>query len=67
MTADYGERMPKIRTAAELEKMTPNERADLINRSVVADLSTLDPELVERIRAKGRALLEERGLLEPRT
>jgi hypothetical protein len=55
----------RIVTAAELEAMTPNERARVFNDRVVTDLSTLDPAFVARVRAKGRALLEARGVLKP--
>jgi hypothetical protein len=55
----------RIVTAAELEAMSPNERADLLNSRVVTDLSTVDPEFLARVRAKGRALLEARGILKP--
>ena len=50
--------------AAELERMTPNERHRLFNERVVTDLSCLPPEFVAKVRAKGRALLERR-LIEP--
>lgn len=53
----------RVWTAAELEKMTPQQRQQLFDERVVIDLSTLDPEFLARVRAKGRALLEERGLI----
>ncbi len=53
----------KIWTAAELEQMTPDERQRLFDERVVTDVSALDPELLERFRARGRAILEERGLV----
>lgn len=55
----------KLWTAEELEKLSPNQRAKLLNDRVVEDLSTLAPDLVERIRAYGRKLMVERGLVEP--
>jgi hypothetical protein len=55
-----------IWTAAELERMTPEEQQRLFDEAVVKDLSQVDPEFLERVRAHGRALLEERGLIAPR-
>lgn len=55
----------KVWTADELERMAPDERSRLFNERVVTDLSTLPPEFVARIRAKGRALLAERGIVAP--
>jgi hypothetical protein len=52
-----------IWTAAELERMTPEEQQRLFEESLVTDLSQLDPDFLARIRAEGRALLEERGLI----
>jgi len=51
-------------TAAELEKLTPNERAALVDERVVTDVGQLDPGFVERARARGRELLEERRAIE---
>jgi hypothetical protein len=51
----------RVWTAAELEKMTPNERHRLFNERVVTDLSTLPPEVLVRIRAEGRALVTPRS------
>lgn len=56
---------PRLITAAELEQLTPNERAALVNERVVTDLDDLDPDLVERLRSRGRELLEARGILDP--
>lgn len=55
----------RIWTAAELEQLTPDERQRVFNEGVVTDLDQVSPEFLARVRAKGRALLEERGLLEP--
>ena len=55
----------KVWTAAELERMTPDERHRIVNEGVVTDLGQLSPEFVARVRAKGRALVEERGLVAP--
>ena len=54
----------RVWTAAELERLTPNERAALVQERVVTDVGQLDPEFVERARARGRELLEDRAAIE---
>ncbi len=54
-----------IWTAEELEKLSPDERYRLLDEAIVTDLSTLPPEFVARIRARGRQLLDERGIVAP--
>lgn len=53
----------KVWTAAELEKLTPDERHRLIQQGFVTDLASVSPEFLARARSKGRALLEERGII----
>ncbi len=53
----------EIRTAAEVERLTPDERDRLLNDSVVTDPSELSAEFLARVRRKGRALLESRDVL----
>ena len=48
----------KIWTAAELEKMTPAERREISRAAEVTDLSTVDPEFLERARASARRHME---------
>lgn len=48
-------------TAEELERLTPHDRQRLLDERVVTDLSSLAPDVVERIRQRGRALMEQRG------
>jgi hypothetical protein len=55
----------KVWTAAELEQLTPDERHRVINEGVVTDLDQLSPEFLARVRAKGRTMLEGRGLVVP--
>lgn len=50
-------------TAAELERLSPEERQRIFDERIVTDLSTLPPEFVERIRAKAREIAIEHGLL----
>ena len=48
-------------TVEELERLTPHDRRRLLDERVVTDLSSLVPDLVERIRHRGRVLMERRG------
>lgn len=52
----------RVVTAAELERLPMAERHRIVDESIVTDLSTLPPELVARIRRRGRELLEARGI-----
>jgi hypothetical protein len=52
-------------TAEELERLSPDERAALLNERVVTDLDGADPGLVEWARAKGVELLAARGADQP--
>ena len=53
----------RIWTAAELEALTPDERDRVVKEGMVTDLSQVPPDVLARYRAKGRALLEERGVI----
>jgi hypothetical protein len=53
----------RVWTAAELEMLTPDERHRVVQEGFVTDLASVSPELLARARAKGRALLEERGII----
>ena len=53
-----------IWTAEALERLTPEERDRVVKASIVTDLSKVPPEFLERIRATGRRLLEERGVIQ---
>jgi hypothetical protein len=53
----------RIWTAEELEQMTPDERHRIVGEGIVTDLGQVAPEFLERVRAKSRALLEERGVI----
>ncbi len=57
----------KLWTAAELETLTPEERQRLFDERVVTDLSQVSPEFLAKVRAKGRALLEEHGVIARQT
>ena len=55
----------RLWTAAELERLTPEERQHLVNERVITDLSHVPPEFLAKVRARGRALLKERGVISP--
>lgn len=50
-------------TAEELEQLSPDERDRIVKAGTVTDLSELPEKFVARAREKGRALLEERGVI----
>lgn len=49
----------KIWSAAELEKMTPNERQAIVRSGFETDLSEVSPDLLERTRGKIEAHIAE--------
>lgn len=49
-------------TAEDLEALSPDERARLLNESVVTDLSLLPPTVLARIHKRSREILKARGL-----
>jgi hypothetical protein len=53
----------RIWRAEELEQLTPNERDRIVKGGIVTDLSQVPADFLTRARAKGRALLEERGVI----
>lgn len=55
----------QVLTARDLERLTPDERHRVVNDGILTDLGVLPPEFLARVRAKGRALLETRGLIAP--
>ena len=55
---------PKVRTAAEMELMTPDERAQLVLDGQTDSLDDLDPDFRARVDAKSRRIAEEHGLLD---
>lgn len=57
----------RIWIAAELEQLTPDERSRILEEGVVTDLGEVSPDFLARVREKGRALLEERGVIAPDT
>ena len=52
---------PKVWTAAELEKLTPAQRHEIFESSVVTDLTDAPPDLVARSRARVEQLIAEAG------
>lgn len=55
----------RIWKAEELEKLSPDERDRIVKEGTVRDLSQVPDEFLARARAKGRALLEEHGVITP--
>jgi len=53
----------RVWTAKEMELLTPDERAKLIGEHSASSLDGLDPEFTDRVKAKSRRIVEERGLL----
>lgn len=54
----------KVWTAAELERLSPDERYRLVNDQTLTDLSQAPADFVERARAEGRRLLAERAVID---
>ncbi len=46
-------------TAEQMEKLTPNERAELLRSRTITDLSELSPEFRERTLAKAKRISED--------
>jgi len=54
----------KVWTAAEMELMSPDERARLVQEGMLDSLDGLDPEFRARVEAKGRRIAEQYGWLD---
>ena len=55
----------KVWTAAELESLTPAERHDLFEASIVTDLDQAPPALLARARASVERLMAEADTAQP--
>ena len=53
----------RVWTAAEMERMSPDERAELIAAGFRDSLDSLRPEFRARVEAKSKRIVDERGLL----
>ena len=51
----------KIITAADMDKMTPQQRADAVRASVVTNLEDLDPAFRERVERRAKELAQSLG------
>jgi hypothetical protein len=51
----------KLMTATELEEMTPDQRAAVVNERIVTDLDELPPEFRAKVVASGQRLAAERA------
>lgn len=52
----------RVWTAAEMELMTPDERARIVAAGFRESLDGLDPDFRDRVEAKSRRIVAERGL-----
>ena len=57
----------EVRTADELERLSPDERARIVREGMLASLDDLDPDFRARVEAKSRRVAEEHGLLNTET
>ena len=53
----------RVWTAAEMEQMSPDERAQLVAGGFRDSLDGLSPEFRARVEAKSQRIVDERGLL----
>lgn len=53
---------PRIITAAEMDQMTPQERADAVDASIVRNWDDLSPSFRERIVRRAAELVQTHGL-----
>jgi hypothetical protein len=53
---------PRIITAAEMDQMTPQERADAVDASIVRNWDDLSPSFRERIVRRAEELVQTHGL-----
>ena len=51
--------------ASEMEEMSPDERARVVNDNSLDSLDGLDPAFRARVEKKSRRIVEERGLVDP--
>ncbi|CAN5604707.1 hypothetical protein BH24ACT5_BH24ACT5_09810 [soil metagenome] len=54
----------RVRTAADVERLSPDERHRLVDEATVMDLASVSAEFLARARADGRRLLAERGVID---
>ena len=54
----------EVRTVADVEQLTPDERQGLVNERTSTDLTEIPHGLVARARADVRRLLVERGVID---
>jgi len=57
----------KVWTAAEMELMSPDERARIVEDGFLNSLDDLDPEFRARVEAKSLRIAAKYGLLDPET
>ena len=57
----------KVWSAAEMELMSPDERARIVRSGMHLTLADLSPEFRARVEATSRRIAEEHGLLDAET
>jgi len=55
----------RVWTAAEMELMSPDQRAQIVEAGFRDSLDGLDPDFRARVEAKSLRLVQDRGLLDP--
>jgi hypothetical protein len=53
----------EVRSAADVERLTPDERQQLVNEHTSTDLTEISRDFVARARAEGRRLLVEHDVI----
>jgi hypothetical protein len=53
----------EVRTAADVERLTPDERQQLVNERTSTDLTQISRDFLVRARAEGRRLLVEHDVI----
>ena len=54
----------RVVKAAEMEAMSPDERAQMVNEGSLDSLEALEPAFRARVEAKARRILADRGSLD---
>jgi len=55
----------RVISAAEMEQLSHDERAQLVTENMLNSLDELEPAFRARVEARGRKILEDRGLVDP--
>ncbi len=55
----------RVISAAEMEQLSHDERAQLVTENMLSSINELDPAFRARVQARARKILEDRELLDP--